>query len=148
MYNPYLKLFSKISFLVVASWISFSCQDKSQINLNQNQEHLDFSIQNDSIITLKGVLNITTDGILLFQCADSSYSGISKIQLIPSTEYLVSYVFKAYNSFLYLRNFDDKFWVLVEGNFIPSVSENSPRRFKFSFIALISESEAMSDSMW
>jgi hypothetical protein len=97
-------------------------------------------------VILKGTLNINSKDTIVFENIDKRNEWQRKIHLIPSSNNLKEYIFKSYDSYLYQKNFNEKFWVSVEGKFIPTDTLEHPQQFIFNFVALIDELEAITDS--
>lgn len=74
-------------------------------------------------------------------CVEMKYQSAKKIQ-----EQLKDYIFSYYDSYLYLKNFDDKLWVSVEGAYLTLDTLESPQQFLFHWVAIIDEQEAITDS--
>lgn len=63
------------------------------------------------------------------------------------SDYLLKdYIFSYYDSYLYLKNSDEKLWVSVEGRYLTPDTLESPQQFLFHWIAIIDEQEAITDS--
>jgi hypothetical protein len=95
---------------------------------------------------LKGTLNINSNDTIVFENIDKRNKWQRKIHLIPCSDNLKNYIFKSYDSYLYLKNVDDKFWVRVDGKFLSTDTIKSTQVFVFNFVALIDELEALTDS--
>jgi hypothetical protein len=100
-------------------------------------------ITEDSLITLNGTLNLNSTNIIIFENVEKRDR---KIHLIPCSNDLRDYVFKTYDSYLYLKGFEEKFWVSVNGKFLTADSLESPPQFLFQFIALTGKPNAQGNS--
>lgn len=100
----------------------------------------------DTIEILKGTLNINSKGKFIFNDLKYRDSWQQKTQLIPCSEDLKKYIEGSYDAYLNLRNFDEDFWVFLEGEYIASDTIDRLPEFLFSFVALIDEMEAITDS--
>jgi hypothetical protein len=137
-----------IKILLIAGILMFclsSCSEKSN-NTQDKPEQSCNQLENDSLITLKGILNISSKGNFVFADIKKRGEWQRKIHLIPCSEHLNKYVWNSYDSYLYLKNFDDQFWVSVEGKYISSDTLDEPPKFLFNFISLTDELEAITDS--
>jgi hypothetical protein len=123
-----------------------SCQNSNTEKANDLQKSLCDKIDEDSLIILKGTLNINSNDTIVFENIDKRNGWHRKIHLIPCSNNLKDYIFKSYDSYLYLKNFDDKFWVRVDGKFLSTDTTKSTQVFVFNFVALIDELEALADS--
>jgi len=123
-----------------------SCQNSNTEKANDLQKSLCDKIDEDSLIILKGTLNINSNDTIVFENIDKRNGWHRKIHLIPCSNNLKDYIFKSYDSYLYLKNFDDKFWVRVDGKFLSTDTTKSTQVFVFNFVALIDELEAPADS--
>ena len=123
-----------------------SCQNSNTEKVNDLQKSLCDKIDEDSLIILKGTLNINSNDTIVFENIDKRNGWHRKIHLIPCSNNLKDYIFKSYDSYLYLKNFDDKFWVRVDGKFLSTDTTKSTQVFVFNFVALIDELEALADS--
>ena len=138
-----------IKKLFIASFVFFivsSCQNSNTEKVNDLQKSLCDKIDEDSLIILKGTLNINSNDTIVFENIDKRNGWHRKIHLIPCSNNLKDYIFKSYDSYLYLKNFDDKFWVRVDGKFLSTDTTKSTQVFVFNFVALIDELEALADS--
>ena len=138
-----------IKKLFIASFVFFivsSCQNSNTEKVNDLQKSLCDKIDEDSLIILKGTLNINSNDTIVFENIDKRNGWHRKIHLIPCSNNLKDYIFKSYDSYLYLKNFDDKFWVRVDGKFLSTDTTKSTQVFVFNFVALIDELEALTDS--
>lgn len=138
-----------IKKLFIASFVFFivsSCQNSNTEKVNDLQKSLCEQINEDSLVTLKGTLNINSKDTIVFENIDKRNGWHRKIRLIPCSNSLKNYIFKSYDSYLYLKNFDDKFWVRVDGKFLSTDTTKSTQVFVFNFVALIDELEALADS--
>ena len=138
-----------IKKLFIASFVFFflsSCQNSNTEKANDLQKSLCEQINEDSLVTLKGTLNINSKDTIVFENIDKRNGWHQKIHLIPCSNSLKNYIFKSYDSYLYLKNFDDKFWVRVDGKFLITDTTKSTQVFVFNFVALIDELEALADS--
>jgi hypothetical protein len=127
--------------LIVSSCQNFALKTKEDI-----QKSLCDQINEDSLVTLKGTLNINSKDTIVFENIDKRNGWHRKIHLIPCSNNLKDYIFKSYDSYLYLKNFDEKFWVRVDGKFLTNDTLESRQQFLFNFVALIDELEAEKDS--
>jgi len=132
---------STFFFFIVAS-----CQNSNTEKANDLQKSLCDQIKEDSLVTLKGTLNINSKDTIVFENIDERNGLHRKIHLIPCSNNLKDYIFKSYDYYLYLKNFDEKFWVRVDGKFLTNDAPESPHQFLFNFVALIDELEAGTDS--
>lgn len=135
--------------LYIAAFVFFivsSCQYSNTEKANDLQKSLCEQINEDSLVTLKGTLNINSNDTIVFENIDKRNGWHRKIHLIPCSNNLKNYIFKSYDSYLYLKNFDDKFWVRVDGKFLSIDTTKSTQVFVFNFVALIDELEALADS--
>ena len=123
-----------------------SCQKSVQDISDRSNFSLCDLLDNDSLVTLKGTINITTKGTIVFENIDNRFEWQRKIHLIPCSVYLKDYIFSYYDSYLYLKNFDEKLWVSVEGRYLTPDTLESPQQFLFHWIAIIDEQEAITDS--
>jgi len=114
-----------------------SCQNSNTEKANDLQKSLCDKIDEDSLIILKGTLNINSNDTIVFENIDKRNGWHRKIHLIPCSNNLKDYIFKSYDSYLYLKNFDDKFWVRVDGKFLSTDTTKSTQVFVFNFVALI-----------
>jgi hypothetical protein len=138
-----------IKKLYVASFVFFilsSCQNSNTEKADDLQKSLCDQINEDSIVILKGTLNINSNDTIVFENIDKRNKWQRKIHLIPCSNNLKNYIFKSYDSYLYLKRFDDKFWVRVDGKFLTTDTIKSTQVFLFNFVALIDELEALTDS--
>ena len=138
-----------IKKLYVASFVFFilsSCQNSNTEKADNLQKSLCDQINEDSIVILKGTLNINSNDTIVFENIDKRNKWQRKIHLIPCSNTLKNYIFKSYDSYLYLKRFDDKFWVRVDGKFLTTDTIKSTQVFLFNFVALIDELEALTDS--
>lgn len=138
-----------IKKLNIASFVFFivsSCQNSNTEKVNDLQKSLCEQINEDSLVTLKGTLNINSKDTIVFENIDKRNGWHRKIHLIPCSNNLKDYIFKSYDSYLYLKNFDDKLWVRVDGKFLSTDTIKSTQVFVFNFVALIDELEALADS--
>ena len=138
-----------IKELFIASFVFFivsSCQNSNTGKSHELQKSLCDKIDEDSLIILKGTLNINSNDTIVFENIDKRNGWHRKIHLIPCSNNLKDYIFKSYDSYLYLKNFDDKFWVRVDGKFLSTDTIKSTQVFVFNFVALIDELEALADS--
>lgn len=138
-----------IKKLYVASFVFFilsSCQNSNTEKADNLQKSLCDQINEDSIVILKGTLNINSNDTIVFENIDKRNKWQRKIHLIPCSNNLKNYIFKSYDSYLYLKRFDDKFWVRVDGKFLTTDTIKSTQVFLFNFVALIDELEALTDS--
>lgn len=127
--------------LIVSSCQNFTLETKEDI-----QTSLCEQINDDSLVTLKGTLNINSKDTFVFENIDKRNKWQRKIHLIPCSNNLKNYIFKSYDSYLYLKSFDEKFWVSVQGKFLTTDTLESTQQFLFHFVALIDELEAITDS--
>ena len=107
-----------IKKLYIASFVFFilsSCQNSNTEKADDLQKSLCDQINEDSPVILKGTLNINSNDTIVFENIDKRNGWHQKIHLIPCSNSLKNYIFKSYDSYLYLKNFDDKFWVRVDG---------------------------------
>ena len=135
--------------LYIASFVFFilsSCQNSNTEKADDLQKSLCDQINEDSPVILKGTLNINSNDTIVFENIDKRNKWQRKIHLIPCSNNLKNYIFKSYDSYLYLKNFDDKFWVRVDGKFLTTDTIKSTQVFLFNFVALIDELEALTDS--
>jgi hypothetical protein len=123
-----------------------SCQNSNTEKADDLQKSLCDQINEDSPVILKGTLNINSNDTIVFENIDKRNKWQRKIHLIPCSNNLKNYIFKSYDSYLYLKNFDDKFWVRVDGKFLTTDTIKSTQVFLFNFVALIDELEALTDS--
>ena len=138
-----------IKKLYIASFVFFilsSCQNSNTEKADDLQKSLCDQINEDSPVILKGTLNINSNDTIVFENIDKRNKWQRKIHLIPCSNNLKNYIFKSYDSYLYLKNFDDKFWVRVDGKFLTTDTIKSTQVFLFNFVALIDELEALTDS--
>ena len=138
-----------IKKLFIASFVFFivsSCQNSNTEKANDLQKSLCDQFDEASLVTLKGTLNINSKDTIVFENIDKRNGWHRKIHLIPCSNNLKDYIFKSYDSYLYLKNFDDKFWVRVDGKFLSTDTTKSTQVFVFNFVALIDELEALADS--
>jgi hypothetical protein len=138
-----------IKKLYVASFVFFilsSCQNSNTEKADNLQKSLCDQINEDSLVILKGTLNINSNDTIVFENIDKRNKWQRKIHLIPCSNNLKNYIFKSYDSYLYLKRFDDKFWVRVDGKFLTTDTIKSTQVFLFNFVALIDELEALTDS--
>jgi hypothetical protein len=138
-----------IKKLYIASFVFFilsSCQNSNTEKADDLQKSLCDQINEDSPVILKGTLNINSNDTIVFENIDKRNKWQRKIHLIPCSNNLKNYIFKSYDSYLYLKNFDDKFWVRVDGKFLTTDTIKSTQVFLFIFVALIDELEALTDS--
>lgn len=136
------KLYTILFVLLIVS----SCQNSDPETHKKIQSSLCDRINEDSLVTLKGTLNINSKDTIIFENIDKRNEWQRKIHLIPCSNNLKDYVFNSYDSYLYLKNFDEKFWVSVEGKYLTTDTLESPHQFLFHFVALIDELEAITDS--
>lgn len=136
-------MIQKIFLVPFLLFIVSSCQNFKTEN---NQESLCDQMNEDSLVFLKGTLNINSKDTIVFENIDKKNHWQRKIHLIPCSNDLKDYILSMYDSYLYLKNFDEKFWVSVEGKFLTSDTLESPQQFLFHFVALIDELEAITDS--
>jgi hypothetical protein len=102
------------------------------------------SIPKDSIISLKGVLNIDSKGAFLFKGINYSDEGRgSATYLIPHDEGLKECVQSHYDAYLHLRNIEEHFFILIEGKYLTDnlIDSADSTSFLFNFIALMDESD-------
>ena len=138
-----------IKELYIASFVFFivsSCQNSNKVKSRDLQKSLCDQFDEASLVTLKGTLNINSKDTIVFENIDKRNGWHQKIHLIPCSNSLKNYIFKSYDSYLYLKNFDDKFWVRVDGKFLSTDTTKSTQVFVFNFVALIDELEALTDS--
>ncbi len=136
-------MIQKIFLVPFLLFIVSSCQNFKTEN---NQESLCDQMNEDSLVFLKGTLNINSKDTIVFENIDKKNHWQRKIHLIPCSNNLKDYIFSTYDSYLYLKKFDEKFWVSVEGKFLNTDTLESPQQFLFHFVALIDELEAITDS--
>ena len=129
----------KILFVVLITLL-IECKEKSHENRLCSQ------LENDSLIKLKGKLNISSKGVIVFDNVEFRNGWQRKTHLIPCGQGLKKHIFKSYDSYLNLKNFDEEFWVTVEGKYIKYDTLQDPLMFVFNFVALIEDSEALTDS--
>lgn len=129
-----------ISILLVTFIAISSCQNSFDTQISQCKQ-----IKEDSLIRLNGTLNLDSKGKIIFENA-SKRTDCRKIELIPCSQYLNDYLIKCFNSHVYNKKFDERFWVSVDGNYLTTDTRESPQQFVFCWIALIAESEAMKTS--
>ncbi len=128
-------------FLLLISIIfTTSCKETNNIN-ESNSRNI-----HDSVINLKGVLHISSKGNFILDKYDTLPQWNRKIELITESKKLREYVEKSYDSFLYLRNSDDHFWVSITGYYLTADTLPNPAQFRFSSISLIDKMEAITDS--
>ena len=139
-------MIKKLYIVPFVLFIVSSCQNSVPETAEDIQTSLCNQINEDSLVTLKGTLNINSKDIIVFENIDKRNEWHRKIHLIPCSNNLKDYIFNSYDSHLYLKNFDEKFWVSVEGKFLTADTLGSPPQFLFHFIALIDELEAKTDS--
>ena len=124
---------------------SLACSEKKDIKNNYPIELCE-QLNNDSLQTLKGTININSKNDIVFDDSKNRNQWQKKTHLIPCSNDLKNYIMSAYDSYLYLKKFDEKFWVSVEGKYTtPNTLDNLPK-FIFHFVALINEQEAITDS--
>jgi len=135
-------------FYVILFMLFFisSCQQSIEGRPGEIHSSLCDQLNEDSLVTLNGTLNINSKDILVFENGDKRNEWQRKIHLIPCSSNLEDYIFNAYDAYLYLKNVDEKFWVSVEGQFLTTDTLASPQQFLFHFVALIDELEAITDS--
>jgi hypothetical protein len=119
--------------------VAFSCQYLGKADYEVDDQFGICNEEYDSIITLVGIVSITTSDTILFERGDLRNEWQRKIQLIPCSVSLRDYMLKNYNSFLYLKNFDEKFWVSVYGRFIVQDSSESSPKFLYNNCGLLDE---------
>ncbi len=117
----------KLYIIPFILFIVSSCQNLTTKNSEDIQIGLCDQINEDSLITLKGTLNISSKDTIVFENIDKRNKWQRKIHLIPCSNNLKDYIFKSYDSYLYLKNFDEKFLVSVEGNFLTAGTLESPQ---------------------
>lgn len=88
---------------------------------------------------LVGLVYITTDDSIVFDRGINTFK--RKIHLIPCNEDIKKYLFKTYNTLLYVKNCQQNPWVEVHGNFITSDTLETLPQFKFNFISFIDSYE-------
>lgn len=137
---------NKLYLIPFVLFIISSCQNSTIETHEEIQTNLCDQINEDSLVILKGTLNINSKDTIVFENIDKRNEWQRKIHLIPCSNNLKEYIFKSYDSYLYQKNFNEKFWVSVEGKFIPTDTLEHPQQFIFHFVALIDELEAITDS--
>ena len=135
----------KLCFVLLA--IIYSCSETIDNTSDISQMHFCDLLAEDSLITLHGIIHCTTNEIIIFESMEAENEWQKKIQLIPCSEHLGDYVFSYYNSFVYLKNFDDKFWAQVSGQYITTDTNERPQLFVFNFVAITEEPEIITDSI-
>lgn len=137
----------KIAFIIPFAILMVSSCQNSLPELEEEYEKTRCDeINEDSLVVLEGTLNINSKDIIVFENVDKRNEWQRKIHLVPCSNNLKDYIFETYDSFLYLKNFDEKFWVKVEGNFLTADTLEYPQQFLFQFVALIDEIEALVDT--
>jgi hypothetical protein len=127
--------------LLCIGWVSCTT------NTSESQTssfYLEESVHPDSIITLKGILNINSKGAFLFKGINYANEGRgSASYLIPYDNDLKNYVQSHYDAHLHLRNLDEPFFVLIEGKYLTDnlINSEDSTSFLFNFVALLDESE-------
>ncbi len=139
-------MIKKLYIIPFVLFIISSCQNSNLETHEEIQTNLCDQINEDSLVTLKGTININSKDTIVFENIDKRNEWQRKIHLIPCSNNLKEYIFSYYDSYLYLKNFDEKFWVSVEGKFITADTLEHPQQFLFHFVALIDELEANTDS--
>lgn len=139
-------MIKKLYIIPFAIFIISSCHHSSPKTYEDIQTGLCDQMNKDSLVTLKGTLNINSKETIVFENIDKRNEWQRKIHLVPCSNNLKDYIFKSYDSYLYLKKFDEKFWVSVEGKFLTTDTQESPKQFLFNFVALINELEAITDS--
>jgi hypothetical protein len=136
------KLYIPLFFIFIVA----SCQNASTKKVSDRQKSLCDQINEDSLVTLNGTLIINSKDTIVFENFDQRNGLHRKIHLIPCSKNLKEYIFKSYDAYIYLKNFDEKFWVRVDGKFLANEAPESRPQFLFNFVALIDELEAKTDS--
>ncbi len=136
------KLYIPLFFIFIVA----SCQNANTKKVSDRQKSLCDQINEDSLVTLNGTLNIDSKDKIVFENIDERNGLHRKIHLIPCSNNLKDYIFKSYDAYLYLKNFDEKFWVRVDGKFLANEAPEARPQFLFNFVALIDELEAKTDS--
>ncbi len=137
---------NKLYIILFILFFTSSCQQSAEERPEEIHSILCDQLNEDSLVTLNGTLNINSKDTLVFENSDNRNEWQRKIHLIPCSTNLKDYIFNAYDAHLYLKNFDEKFWVSVEGKFLTTDTLASPQQFLFHFVALIDELEAITDS--
>jgi hypothetical protein len=98
----------------------------------------------DSVIALVGIVSIDTHGTMLMENKQTARTG--KITLVATHKDLKHYMESCYNSYLYLRKTDEKFYVRVDGNYIDKSDSvlRSPV-FLYNFVAILDEEQAVNN---
>lgn len=107
------------------------------------------SIHPDSMITLRGILHVNSKGAFLFKGRNHASEGRgSATYLIPHNEDLKTYIERHYDAHLHLKDLDEPFLVLIEGNYLTDnlVNAQDSTSFLFNFVALIDETALVEES--
>lgn len=125
-----------IIFILILCFFAF-CNIKEKRSYIEKCTYL----KRDSLQILKGTLNISSKGDFVFENFTNHNIWQRKTHIIPCSEQLKDYIIRSYDSFLYLKNLDDDFWVSIEGVYVDSDTLNIPE-FIFCSVSLIDEQEA------
>ncbi|MBL4650189.1 MAG: hypothetical protein JKY03_10690 [Aureispira sp.] len=140
---------SKFTDMNTLFLLSLLCLSLSSCNTDTQQvekgiSYPNQSIPKDSIISLKGVLNIDSKGAFLFKGINYSDEGRgSATYLIPLDEDLKEYVQSHYDAYLHLRNIEEQFFISIEGKYLTDnlINSTDSTSFLFNFIALMDEND-------
>jgi hypothetical protein len=128
-------LFILLCIGLISCTTNIPASEKATFNQNQ-------SINQDSIIRLKGVLSISSKGKLLFKGLNyAAENRGSATYLIPEDEDLKTYIESHYDAYLHLRNLKEPFFILIEGNYLTDnlINSKDSTSFLFNFVALLDE---------
>ena len=86
-----------------------SCHN-SDVKKNLSKEgNLCEQIPTDSLLQLKGVVSVTSNDTIILENVRQDDESFRKICLIPGSDEVKKYTLKAFDSFLYMKSFDEKF---------------------------------------
>jgi len=131
----------KLQLVMTLMFCLLACSEQKTAESNPYFERCN-QWDDDSLQVLKGILNINSKGEFIFNNLESRDTWERKTHLVPCSDNLEEYITRSYDGYLYLKNFDEQFWVFVEGQYItPDTLDDLPM-FLFDFVALIDEEEA------